>query len=148
MSMNGSAHNSSLDGSTTPTLRPSIPHPQPLPLQHSPPTRTVRISLPAQHKSFWEFWGTNESHLIALFSFVVGIVFTGSVALAVYTRETPQCWLYITFLCLFHFLEYYITAKYKAETVTLDGISPCYPVVAACVPGWSCADYVVCGNRS
>jgi len=34
----------------------------------------------------------------------------------------PQGWIYITFLSLFHFLEYYITAKYKADTVTIDGI--------------------------
>src|SRR5579859_5502291 len=131
MSMNGSAH-SSANGSTTPTLRPSIPQPQPQPQPQSPP-RTVRISPPAQHKSFWEFWGTNESHLIALFAFATGIVFSGSIALAVYARDTPQCWLYITCLCLFHFLEYYITAKYKADTVTLDGTSLIVPrVVTVC----------------
>ena len=115
------------NGSTTPTLRPTIPQntpvPVPDPAQPLPP-RTVRISLPEQHKSFWEFWGTNESHLIALFSFLLGIVFTASIALAVWKRDTPQCWLYIGFLCLFHFLEYFITAKYKADTVTLDGTLP------------------------
>ena len=127
MSMNGSAH-SSANGSTTPTLRPSISQPR-VPT----PPRTVRISLPAQHKSFREFWGTNESHLIALFAFATGIVLSGSIALAVYARDTPQCWLYITFLCLFHFLEYYITAKYKADTVTLDGTLLIAPgVVVVC----------------
>jgi len=119
------------NGSTTPTLRPTIPQntpsPAPVPSAAQPlPARTVRISMPEQHKSFWEFWGTNESHLIALFSFALGIVFTGSIALAVWNRDTPQCWLYIGFLCLFHFLEYFITAKYKAETVTLDGTLPVF----------------------
>lgn len=125
---NASEHSSLNNGSTTPTLRPSIPVP---PQQPSSPPRTVRITLPAGRKSFWEFWGTNESHLIALFSFLVGIVFSGSIALAVYSWQTPQCWLYITFLSLFHFLEYYITAKYKADTVTLDGTFP--PLIPRCV---------------
>jgi len=35
---------------------------------------------------------------------------------------TPQCWLYISFLCFFHFMEYFVTAKYKPESVTLDGM--------------------------
>jgi hypothetical protein len=128
MSLNGSAHAS--NGSTTPTLRPTIPPtPSPQPPHLTP--RTVRISLPQQHKSFWEFWGTNESHLIALFSFLLGILFCGSIALAVWARDTPQCWAYITFLCLFHFLEYFITAKYKSETVTLDGTSlPITPILS------------------
>jgi protein-S-isoprenylcysteine O-methyltransferase len=103
--------NGTTNGSTTPTLRTAIPSP-----------RVVRISLPPEHKSFWEFWGHNDSHLIALSAFLLGLVFSGTIAAALYFPTTPQCWLYITFLCIFHFLEYFITAKYKADTVTLDGI--------------------------
>ena len=66
-------------------------------------------------------WDSNDSHLVALFSFLVGIVLAGSIAGALLFPSTPQGWLYAAFLCIFHFLEYYITAKYKPFEVTLDG---------------------------
>jgi hypothetical protein len=105
-----SSANGLANGSTTPTQRTAIPSP-----------RVVRISLPSEHKSFWEYWGYNDSHLVALSAFLLGVVFSWTIAAALYFKSTPQCWLYMTFLCLFHFLEYFITAKYKPDTVTLDG---------------------------
>ena len=63
----------------------------------------------------------NDSHLVALFSFLTGFVLAASLAGAWFNSTTPQCWLFISFLALFHFLEYFITAKYKPDEVTLDG---------------------------
>jgi hypothetical protein len=98
---------SSANGATTPTQRTAFP-------PHRP------VGLPPRPR-YREFWSTNDSHTVALFSFLLGVVLASSVALAMLFPETPQCWLYIAFLCLFHFLEYYITAKYKPFEVTLDG---------------------------
>jgi len=61
---------------------------------------------------------------VALFAFLTGVVLAGSLAGAWNNSATPQCWLYVSFLALFHFLEYFITAKYKPYEVTLDGILP------------------------
>ena len=100
------------NGSTTPTQRTAVPiAPQ-----------VARVTLPTgQSVRFRSIWDSNDSHLVALFSFLVGIVLAGSIAGALLFPSTPQCWLYVTFLCVFHFLEYYITAKYKPFEVTLDG---------------------------
>jgi hypothetical protein len=100
---------STANGSTTPTRRTGIPQVVRVTL---PPGRSVRPRI---------IWDSNDSHLIALFSFLIGIVLAGSIAGALFFPSTLQCWLYITFLCIFHFLEYYITAKYKPFEVTLDG---------------------------
>jgi protein-S-isoprenylcysteine O-methyltransferase len=94
-------------GATTPTLQTAFPRPSPM----------VK-PLPGR-----KLWNTNEPHQVALFSFFLGIVFCGSLASAWHFSSMPQGWIYITFLSLFHFLEYYITAKYKADTVTIDGIA-------------------------
>jgi len=91
-------------GATTPTQQTAFPRPSPV--VKPPPGRKL--------------WNTNEPHQVALFSFLLGIVFCGSLASAWHFSSTPQGWIYITFLSLFHFLEYYITAKYKADTVTID----------------------------
>jgi hypothetical protein len=100
----------SSNGSTTPTQRTAVP-----------PRPAVRTTLPAIPKRTPSIWDTNDSHLVALFSFLTGIVFAGSLAFAYRYRETPQGWLFLSFLCIFHFLEYYITAKHKPYEVTLDG---------------------------
>jgi fatty acid desaturase len=97
---------SSSNGATTPTQSTFFPKPAP------------RVSFSPEHKSFWS---TNQAHIVALFSFLLGIAFAGSLAFAWYFSWTPQAWIYITFLSLFHFLEYFITAKYKPDVVTIDG---------------------------
>src|SRR5437762_589972 len=94
------------NGSTTPTQRTVIPPSRPVTL---PPGRSVRLR---------GAWNSNDCHLVALISFFIGVVLAGSIAGALSFPSTPQCWLYVTFLCIFHFLEYYITAKYKASEVT------------------------------
>ena len=100
------------NGSTTPTQRRATPTAPQVVRVTLPPGRSVRIR---------NIWDSNDSHLVALLSFVIGIVFAGSIAGALSFPSTPQCWLYVTFLSIFHFLEYYITAKYKPFEVTLDG---------------------------
>src|SRR5271156_2257612 len=80
----------------------------------------IRITLPPKRRTFEDHWDTNDPDLVSLFSFLTGVVFSGTLALAWYFWPTPQALLYLTFLSLFHFLEYFITAKYKPEQVTLD----------------------------
>ena len=106
------AHTPTANGSSTPTQRTTIPY-RPIPRVFSPP----------RPRTFQEYWSTNDSHLVALFSFLTGVVLAGSLAGALYNSGTPQCWLYVSFLAIFHFLEYFITAKYKPYEVTLDGKS-------------------------
>lgn len=103
------------DGSTTPTQRTETPPitNQPVVYVTLPPGRSVR---------FRSMWNSNDSHLVALFAFLTGIGLSGSLTGAVIFSATPQCWLYVTSLCIFHFMEYFITAKYKPFEVTLDGI--------------------------
>jgi hypothetical protein len=99
------------NGSTTPTQRTSIP-----------PRPVVHVSLPSDRpRRNRDIWSTNDAHLVALIAFLTGIVLAGSIAFALCHPSTPQCWLYVTFLCTFHFMEYYITAKYKPFDVTLHG---------------------------
>lgn len=100
----------STNGSTTPTQRTAVPS---RPAMHA--------TLPPIPKRTPSVWSRNDSHLIALFSFLTGIVFAVSLAFAYNYRETPQGWLFLSFLCMFHFLEYYITAEHKPHEVTLDG---------------------------
>src|SRR5277367_3864071 len=107
------AHTPTANGSSTPTKHPAISY-RPIP----------RVSSPSRPRTFQEYWSTNDSHLVALFSFLTGVVLAGSLAGAWYNSGTPQCWLYVSFLAIFHFLEYFITAKYKPYEVTLDGKSP------------------------
>jgi hypothetical protein len=71
-------------------------------------------------------WERNDSHLVALVAFLTGIVLSASVALAIAHSNTPQCWLYVTALCFFHFMEYYVTAKYKPFEVNLDCTPPSF----------------------
>jgi len=105
-----------VNGDVTPTQTIT---PQPIPkVVHIPPIAPKR-------KSFHDRWGTNESDLIALYAFLLGVGFSASLGCALLLfPSTPQCYLYISFLCFFHFMEYYITAKYKSDTVTLDGKTP------------------------
>jgi hypothetical protein len=99
------------NGDTTPTLRTA---PSPL--------RPNVIRPLILGKSYNEFWMSNEPHRVALVAFLTGTVLSGSVAVAICFPSTAQCWLYVSFLCIFHFLEYFITAKYKPSEVTLDCI--------------------------
>lgn len=108
---------SSANGATTPTLRSSISNGHGRPVPH-----TVLSPIHPAERSIWE---RNDSHLVAVFAFVTGIVYAASIALAIVHMTTPQCWLYVTSLAFFHFMEYYITAKYKPFDVTLDGNAPC-----------------------
>jgi hypothetical protein len=107
--------NGSANGRTTPT-----PSTAALPNGHSRqlPTTVLPSPVARPDKSVWQ---RNDSHLVALYAFLTGIVLSASVALAIAHPNTPQCWLYVTALCFFHFMEYYVTAKYKSFEVTLDG---------------------------
>ena len=103
----------STTGSTTPTLRSTISNGHGRPVPH-----TVLSPVRRAERSLWE---RNDSHLVALFAFVTGIVLAASIAMTIAHPSTPQGWLYVTAICFFHFMEYYITAKYKPFEVTLDG---------------------------
>jgi ABC-type microcin C transport system permease subunit YejE len=98
------------DGFTTPTERPALP-------PDGPPR-----AFPPQRR-FRGFWATNDAHWVALISFLIGVVLSASLALAIVFNDRPQLFLHVSFLWLFHFLEYYVTAKYKPFEVTLDGDS-------------------------
>ena len=102
------------NGSTTPTQRTAFPPP---PVQ--PVVNGTLSSGGAKRRR--DMWSSNDSHIVALFAFLTGIVLAGSIAFALCFPSTPQCWLYVSFLCIFHFMEYYITAKYKPFEVTIDG---------------------------
>jgi len=80
----------------------------------------IVVKLPPKRRTFENRWDANDPDLVSLFSFLTGAVFSGTLALSLYCWPTPQGWLYLTFLSLFHFLEYFITAKYKSDQVTLD----------------------------
>jgi len=103
----------SITDATTPTQAtfPVVDGPRPGP---------IRIKLPPKRRTFENRWDANDPDLVSLFSFFTGVVFSGTLALALYCWPTPQGWLYLAFLSLFHFLEYFITAKYKPDQVTLD----------------------------
>jgi len=103
----------SATGTTTPTLRSTISSGHGRPVPH-----TVLSPVRRAARSIWE---RNDSHLVALFAFSTGIVLAASVAMAIAHPSTPQAWLYVTAICFFHFMEYYVTAKYKPFEVTLDG---------------------------
>jgi hypothetical protein len=102
-----------VNGDVTPTQQSVA---QPLPkVIHIPP------SVDKCGNIFDRRLGSNESHLVALYAFLTGVVFSASLACALFFPSTPQCWLYLAFLAFFHFMEYYITAQHKPDTVTLDG---------------------------
>jgi hypothetical protein len=105
-----------ISGDITPTAStdsPPLPRIVTLKLPPLDPPKRQRLALSR--------WDRNDPHLIALYAFLTGIVLAGSLALAIRFHSTPQGWLFLTFLAFFHFMEYYITAKYRPDTVTIDG---------------------------
>ena len=89
------------------------------------PRETTPVPVPVPHptRTGWRrVWRSNDSHLVALTAFLTGGVLVASLAMAISNPKTPQCWLYLSMLSLFHFLEYFITAKYKPQEVCLDCI--------------------------
>jgi hypothetical protein len=106
------SESSSPNGYTTPTLLSTVPNGRPAPHTVLSPIRRAEQYL----------WERNDSHLVALLSFATGIVLAASLALAIANPATPQGWMFVTALSFFHFMEYYVTAKYKPFEVTLDGM--------------------------
>lgn len=57
---------------------------------------------------------------VALYSAILGTVFGGCLILALSFYSYSRLALYISFLCLFHFLEFLLTAIHHPSTVTID----------------------------
>lgn len=57
---------------------------------------------------------------VSLTAFILGTVFGVSLSSIIVFREFFQFPLYISLICLFHFLEYYITSSYQHDKVSVD----------------------------
>lgn len=61
------------------------------------------------------FDGSNEPHNISLCCFILGL----TMAFAICWSKYPCC-VYLCFLCLFHFLEYFSTAMWNSTSLSME----------------------------
>jgi hypothetical protein len=65
--------------------------------------------------------GQPQSLQVVLFAWCLGVIAGGSLVIALLHRELWLAALYLGSLALFHFLEYYLQARYRPFDTDQDG---------------------------
>ncbi len=66
--------------------------------------------------------GRHTPQNISLYSFCFGATFGGCLVIGYYSETIPQLGVFLAALALFHELEYMMTALFKPDGLSLDGL--------------------------